>query len=622
MARKSVAEYLFHQGTNFSSYEFLGCNVESNEDKISFSFRTWAPNAKKVELVSDINGWDNPKEMVKINQGGIWETFFDFHNDYFGKKYKFKITSDNGTHFKGDPYCFASVGGDDGASVIYNRKGYSWNDYEWLERRKSSVIRDEKDFLSIPINIYELHIGSFLRSDDGGYITYRQLADILPDYLKRLSFTHVEFLPVQEHPYDGSWGYQVCGFFAVSSRYGTPDDFKYLVDSLHSAGIGVIVDFVAAHFPKDEWGLFEFDGSPLYEYQGEDRKESRTWGTRFFDLGREEIQSFLISSALYFIKEMHIDGLRVDAVASMLYLDYDKLSGEWIPNDEGTNENKEAIAFFKKLNSAVHGEHPDVLMIAEESGSYGKITKSASNKALCFDLKWNMGFSNDLFDYIKTDPLYRKYKHSALNFPITYAFSERFILPVSHDEVVHGKKNFADKPAGTINEKLSVARATLLFFMTFPGKKLFFMGYEYGQIREWDFASELEWFMLDYPLHYSFREFVCALNYFYLQRRELWECDFSPSGFEWISCDEADKNIISFVRISKTNEKLYVIINFSGIEQTAYIRSGDNELLKIIFQSEGYADNNALIESRDGFFSITLQPNSGMVLENATFLNL
>lgn len=617
--KNNIAEYLFHQGTNYHSYDYLGCNREKDDDD-SLVFRTWAPNADKVELVCDIYGWDNPIPLCKITDGGVWELKINFLDHFINTKYKFKITKNNNYYYKGDPYAFYSVGMADGASIIYDRNKYSWGDLDWLIRRRNEVNPENESYLSIPINIYELHIGSFMRHQDGSYLSYRELAEILPSYLKKLSFTHVEFLPLQEYPFEGSWGYQVCSFFAISSRFGTPDDFKFLVDKLHRSGIGVILDFVGAHFPKDEWGLFEYDGVPLYEYQGLDRQESKMWGTRFFDVGREEVQSFLVSSAMYFLKELHLDGLRFDAVASMLYLDYDRNDREWIPNEMGTNENSEAVAFFKKLNTAIFSELPDVLMIAEESGSYGRITGRVDAGALGFSMKWNMGWANDFYDYVSTNPYMRKHVHTALNFPITYAFTENYCLPISHDEVVHGKKSFADKMFGSVYEKLEEARVSLLYFMTFPGKKLAFMGYEFAQIREWDYSNELEWFMLDFEHHKNFRDYVCALNYFYLTRPELWEYDFIESGFSWISCDENEKNIICYKRIGKSSRTITVALNFSGAEQEFEIPSEKLESMKIIFHTGNISQQKEKIKLTDGIFKLKLPPRSGAVLEDATYI--
>ncbi|MBE6643892.1 MAG: 1,4-alpha-glucan branching protein GlgB [Ruminococcaceae bacterium] len=564
---KDMAPYYFHQGTNFYVYNYLGCNLKKIDGKYEYTFRTWAPNADKVGLVSDFTDWENPIYFNKITNKGVWECKYINYKSLSGKAYKFLIERDGRKNYKGDPYARFSRGGADGASIIFE-DSFSFTDSVWMKKRRKDFFTQSSSYLSKPLNIYEIHFGSFIRHADNEYLTYREMADILVPYIKYMGYTHVEFLPLTEYPYDGSWGYQVCGFYAPTSRYGTPDDFKYLINKLHLSGIGVILDWVPAHFPKDSWGLYEFDGAPLYEYQGEDRIESDTWGTRFFDLGREEVQSFLISSAMFFLREYHIDGLRVDAVASMLYLDYDRKPGHWIPNSDGGRENLEAIAFFKKLNTAVYSEFSDVLMIAEESGSFGGVTKPVCCGGLGFALKWNMGFANDLYDYLSCDPFFRKYKHKALNFPILYAFSENYILPVSHDEVVHGKLSLIDKMFGGYEDKFRQMRSFLLMLMTYPGKKLLFMGTEFAQFREWDFENSLEWFMLDYPSHRKIRDYTRALNYFYLERPELWECDFDSEGFEWILPDAKEINTIAYKRFDKKRNSITVIINFSGSLQS------------------------------------------------------
>ena len=578
--------YYFHQGTNYESYNFLGCNLEGSEGKFVYSFRTWAPNAKMVELISEFSGWDSPIPLKRITDNGVWELIYESDVSLEKSAYKFRITSDNGIVNKGDPYARFSRGKDDGASLIFTSHSFKWTDSQWLKHRKSSVTTKKGAYIPSPINIYELHLGSFMRKDDGYYLSYREIADVLVGYVKGMGFTHVELLPISEYPFDGSWGYQVGAFYAPTSRYGDPDDFRYFVNTLHSAGIGVIVDWVPAHFPKDEWGLYEFDGGPLYEYQGKDRQESRSWGTRFFDLGREEVQSFLISNALYYLDEFHLDGLRVDAVASMLYLDYDRDPGEWVPNHEGTNLNLEAIAFFKKLNSIVFEKFPTALMIAEESTAHGNLTKPVSEGGLGFNMKWNMGWANDFYDYVALDPIYRKYNHKALNFPIMYAFTENFCLPISHDEVVHGKKSFVDKMFGDYEDKFRQMRASLLLMMTYPGKKLMFMGTEYAPFREWDYDDSLEWFMLDYPAHKNMQEYVKALNGFYLSRNELWEQDFTPLGFSWILPDESEKNIVAYRRINTKGESIVVVINFSGAEQHLRLPLCKSKHLERLFSTD------------------------------------
>ncbi len=619
MVHDELASYLFHQGTNYRAYEYLGCTSKSENGKFIYTFRTWAPNAHFVGLVSDFSGWDNPIPLTRITEKGIWELTYISDVSLEKMPYKYHIVSSGGTQLKGDPYARFSRGKDDGASLIFTKSDFKWQDKRWFSHRSNTVKTQGNSYIPSPINIYEMHFGSFLRhQSDNSYISYREMADILPGYLKRMGYTHVEFLPLQEHPFDGSWGYQVCAFYAPTSRFGDPDDFRYLVDTLHRSGIGVIMDWVPAHFPKDQWGLYEYDGRPLYEYQGKDRQESHSWGTRFFDLGREEIQSFLISNALYFLREFHIDGLRVDAVASMIYLDYDRLPNEWIPNTDGTNENKEATAFIRKLNQAVFAEFPDVLMIAEESTAFVGVTKPVFEGGMGFNLKWNMGWANDLYDYVSLDPVYRKDHHSALNFPLMYAFGENYCMPISHDEVVHGKKSFIDKMNGSYEDKFKQARVALMLQMTYPGKKLLFMGTEYGQFREWDFENSLEWFMLDYPNHTYFRDYTAALNGFYLKHNALWERDFSPAGFEWLLPDEKDKNLVAFRRHGISGNFLTVILSFSGSAQNVSIPLKTDGVPKIVFDTgnlDDRAKNITIYQSQNQrYANLILPPFSGMIL--------
>ena len=618
MANNSnLAAYYFHQGTNFHSYEYFGVNLELIDGKFIYSFRTWAPNADEVRLVSDFSDWNDGIAFEKITSKGIWELNYVSDVSLEGMAYKFKIKNNDSVKLKGDPYAFYSRGGADGASIVYTNNNFPWSDSAWLKHRAKTVSQKNGNYLPIPLNIYEMHIGSFARKDDNSYYSYRELADFLPKYLKYMGYTHVEFMPIAEYPFDGSWGYQVCGFYAPTSRFGTPDDFKLLINAFHNVGIGVIIDWVPAHFPKDEWGLYEFDGQPLYEYQGENRKESKTWGTRFFDLGREEIQSFLVSNALYFIREMHIDGLRVDAVASMLYLDYDKAPGEWVPNENGGRENLEAIAFFKKLNTNVLTEFPDVLMIAEESDSFGGITHPVSAGGLGFSLKWNMGWANDFYDYIMTDPYFRKYKHKALNFPLMYAFSENYVMPISHDEVVHGKLSFINKMFGSYEDKFRQMRSSLLLMMTYPGKKMLFMGTEFAQFREWDYENSLEWFMLDYPSHRAMREYVAALNRFYLSRRELYEIDFSERGFKWIFADDNERNLVAFRRRSIAGREIIVVINFSGSLQNVTLPVRKYDKLVPLFTTDFIFDKDEfpIVKKDKAYYAeISLPAFSGAVL--------
>lgn len=573
--------FLFHQGTNYSAYDLLGCHIEFDKatGKYSYVFRVWAPGADSIRVVGDFSSWDEGIEAEKISKG-IWEASFQCERDLTGAYYKYAVTRGGTTHYKADPYAFASQTLGETASVIKSLDKLSFSDGKWMEHRgdafRGRSYKASEHFYPSPLNIYEMHLGSWktkdgMSTEDGEhYLNYREIADELIPYVTEMGYTHIELLPVAEHPFDGSWGYQVCGYYAPTSRFGTPEDFAYFVNSLHNAGIGVIMDWVPAHFPKDEHGLFEFDGAPLYEYQGKDRMEHKGWGTRCFDVGREEVQSFLISNAVFWFKKYHIDGLRVDAVASMLYLDYDRMPGEWTPNIHGNNRNLEAIAFFQKLNTAVFAEFPDVLMIAEESTSWPLITKPVSDGGLGFNFKWNMGFANDMFEYVSMDPIYRQYEHQKLTFPMMYAFSENFVLPVSHDEVVHGKKSLVDKMYGTYDEKFSMMRAFLTFLMTMPGKKLTFMGCEYAQFREWDFENQLEWFMLDYPRHTEMQRFVKELNCIYKSTPALWEIDDGWDGFKWIDADRNNDNTVIYERRDTDGKALTVIVNFSPVDKKGY----------------------------------------------------
>lgn len=582
--KDSLPIYLFHQGTNFRAYDFLGVHREEDDGKIKYYFRVWAPNAKNVSLCSSFTDWEDGLSMQRVNKEGIWELLIESDKPLEGEFYKYRVVGKNGqAHMKADPYAFESETLKKTASIIPHISEHQWKDSAWLKKRSATVCPKQRGFkpkvthyYSAPLNIYEMHLGSWRTRDgestvDGEhYLNYREIADKLAPYMKEMHYTHIELMPVMEHPFDGSWGYQICGYYAPTSRYGTPDDFRYFIEKMHENDIGVILDWVPAHFPKDEHGLYEFDGQPLYEYQGVDRQENRGWGTRCFDVGRPEVQSFLISNALYWLREFHADGLRVDAVASMLYLDYDRNPGEWIPNPDGGNHNLEAIAFFKKLNTEIFSEFPDVLMIAEESTSWPMITKPVDKGGLGFNFKWNMGWANDMYDYIETDPIARKYKHNKLTFPLMYAFSENYILPVSHDEVVHGKKSLVDKCFGSYDEKFACMRTFIMYMMTLPGKKLMFMGTEYAQFREWDFENQLEWFMTEYPRHIEMQRFVAEINKFYLENSELWEIDDSWDGFEWIEADLADLNIIAYRRKNKKGRELITVLNFAPVERESF----------------------------------------------------
>ncbi len=552
----SIDRYLFHQGTGCRAYNYMGVHREGDE----YVFRVWAPNADRAYLVGNFNGWSEDCPMQKITDAGIWEVYVDADRVSEGDTYKYKFINGSFVAYKADPYGVYMEKPPSNASVVFDIDGvYDWNDEGWLSYRKRTY---ESGYYSQPMNIYEMHLASWKRRPDGTVLSYKEIADELAPYVKQMGYTHVELLPVSEHPFDGSWGYQVGGYYAPTSRFGTPRDFMEFVDIMHTAGIGVILDWVPAHFPKDAFGLYEFDGQPLYEYQGEDRQENRGWGTRRFDVGREEVQSFLVSNAVYWAEKYHADGIRVDAVSSMLYLDYEKEPGEWVPNVYGDNRCLEAVAFFKKLNSSMKKEYPDVLMIAEESTSWPNLT-GFENDGLGFDLKWNMGWMNDTLFYVEKDPVYRKYHHDKLTFSLCYAFSEKYVLPISHDEVVHGKKSFLDKMPGDYWRKFAGARAFAAYQMTHPGKKLNFMGNEIAQFREWDYDGSIEWFMLDYEMHAKYQFYISELNNFYLKYPSLWEIDDSWDGFKWIDADMKDESIISFRRIASCGKELVVVINFT-----------------------------------------------------------
>ena len=569
--------YLFHQGTNYNAYDYLGAHKAIYKRQKGVMFRTWAPKANSVSVVGDFNGWDTSKNvMTRISDGGVFELFIKGLKEF--DVYKFAVSSDGGTVFKADPYAFHAETPPKTASKIYDIDGYEWGDDEFIKNKKPPY--------DSPMNIYEVNLASWKRKENGDYLSYAELSKDLVDYVCEMGYTHVEFMPVSEYPFDGSWGYQVTGYYSVTSRFGTPKDFMGLVDAFHKKGISVIVDWVPAHFPKDEHGLYEFDGSCCYENQGWDRKEHKTWGTRIFDWGRNEVQSFLVSSALYLFEKFHVDGLRVDAVASMLYLDYDRKDGEWIPNEQGGNYNLQAIEFFKKLNTAVFEKFPNALMIAEESTAFPMITKPVSIGGLGFNYKWNMGWMNDVTSYMATDPYFRSYVHNKLTFSMMYAFSENYVLPISHDEVVHGKKSLLDKMPGDIEQKFANLRTFLLYMFAHPGKKLSFMGNEFGQFKEWNYQEGLEFFMLKFDLHNKLHEFNKKLNKIYKSTPPLYNIEDGWDGFEWISTDEKDNNIVIFSRKDKNKNLLIAILNFSGNDYKGYSVGCEKGEYKLIISSD------------------------------------
>ncbi len=590
------AAYLFHQGTNAYAYRYLGAHLLENGD---YAFRVFAPHAKEVFVIGSFNNWEPTLALTRVTEQGLFEG--QFSGLSAGMCYKYRIVSEKGTFDKADPYAFYAEKRPRTASVLCKPSAFVWEDAAFLAAQTKKNRRDVQDYYPAPMNIYEVHLGSFKRregeadADGDRFLNYRELAAELIPYLLQLGYTHIELLPVMEHPLDDSWGYQVCGYFAPTSRFGTPDDFRFFINEMHKAGIGVLLDWVPAHFPKDAHGLCEFDGGYVYEYQGKDRMEHAGWGTRCFDVGRNEVQCFLMSNAIYWLKEFHADGLRVDAVASMLYLDYDRKPGEWIPNVYGDNRNLEAIAFFRHINAQIAAECPRAVLVAEESGDYPKITAAVSEGGLGFHMKWNMGLANDLYDFFAKDPVYRKYHQKSFTFAMLYSLNEHYVLPVSHDEVVHGKKSLLDKMFGSYEEKFAQTRTFLAYLMAHPGKKLLFMGCEYGPFREWDFADELEWFMTKYPAHDALRRYVAKLNRFYLSAREFYEIDFSWDGFEWVMLDHAEENLLAFRRTDRDGNPILALFHFDPVVRQVLLPTrelsksqGSSGVWREVFNTDAY----------------------------------
>ncbi|OQB23512.1 MAG: 1,4-alpha-glucan branching enzyme GlgB [Firmicutes bacterium ADurb.Bin182] len=610
--------YLFNVGSSSYAYRALGSHTVSRGNHRSRRFAVWAPHARAVSVVGTFNGWDTSTDpMHPCGTTGVWEAHIDDAEP--GMLYKYAIVCTDGkTSYKADPFAVFAEKRPGTASVVWDISGYEWQDQKYMAGRALRVP------YASPMSIYEVHMGSWKAG-----LTYRDLAEQLVRYVKQMGYTHIELMPLSEYPLDASWGYQVTGYYAVTSRYGTPQDFMYFVDRCHEAGIGVILDWVPSHFPKDAHGLRRFDGSCLYEHPDPRRSEQPQWGTLLFDYGRTEVQSFLISNAVFFLNEFHIDGLRVDAVSCMLYLDYGKQEGEWLPNEYGGRENPDAVYFLRKLSRYVGRECPGALLIAEESTAFPLVTAPPEVNGLGFNFKWNMGFMNDTLSYIRTEPVFRKWEHNKLTFSMMYAFAENFILPYSHDEVVHGKKSLLDRIPGDYWQKFAQLRLLYSFMFAHPGKKLMFMGDEFGHFTEWRFDGSLDWVLLDYPKHREMQRFVCELNNFYVSAPALFECDSGWEGFRWLCADDCENSVLAFLRQDKAGNALLCAFNFNPFPFEAYsiklpFYCELTELLssdEIRFGGTGQFQNGKLFAENSGQeYSVTLRlpPYAGVYMDAGT----
>ena len=554
---------VFHTGDSVRAYDFLGAHLVNRNDKNGVVFRVWAPTARSVSVAGDFNNWNNEANYMYNIGYGVWEVFVEGVKEFC--TYKYCIESEYGDRLmKADPYAFHAQTRPGQASVVYDIESYSWNDSEWFNKRK------ENNISSSPMNIYEIHAGSWRKYPDGNFFNYQKLADELIPYLKEMHYTHVQLMPIMEYPYDGSWGFQTTGYYAPTSRYGTPSDFMAFVDKLHGEGIGVILDWVPSNFPTDDFGLARFDGSPLYESNDPKTSKRDSWGTCLFNYARFEVTSFLVSCAMFWLDKYHIDGLRIGALSSMLYLDYGKTEGEWEPNKFGGKENLDAVDFVKRLNTAVHMYHPDVMMFAEENTSWSKLTHKIEDGGLGFDFKWNMGWMNDMLHYMSLNPMWRPFNHDSLTFSFYYAFSEKFLLPISHDEVSHGKGSLIKQMPGKYDEQFAGVRAFITYMYAHPGKKLVFMGTEIGQFDEWNHQEAMQWDLLEFEKHKKLRTFFKELNKFYLDCKPLYELDTVWKGFDWIHHDDYTNSVIAFKRTDKNGDEIVSVCNFQPIRRDEY----------------------------------------------------
>ncbi|MCK5684857.1 1,4-alpha-glucan branching protein GlgB [bacterium] len=622
----SFDRYLFSNSRHYKIYEKMGAHVKTINGKKGVFFSVWAPTATRISVIGDFNNWDGRRDpMELLRDSGVWVLFKPGAKE--GAKYRYEIrTRDGNIITKSDPYAFYSEFRPATASIVYTLEDYEWNDSEWLDNRYKQETLDKA------VSIYEVHLGSWRRKDgeEPGYLSYRELAEQLVPYVKEMGFTHIQLMPIEEHPFDGSWGYQITGYFSPTSRHGEPKDLQFFIDTCHQAGIAVLLDWVPGHFPKDPHGLIEFDGTALYEHQDPKQGEHPDWGTKIFNYGRPEVKNFLLSNALYWIDKFHFDGLRVDAVASMLYLDYSKKPGQWIANKFGGRENLEAIDFFKHLNSVVHKYFPGVMMIAEESTAWPGVSKPVYSGGLGFGYKWNMGWMNDIIEYMKKDAIYRRYHHSKLTFGLVYAWSENFILPFSHDEVVHGKGSMINKMPGDYWQKFASLRALYTLMWGHPGKQLLFMGQEFGQIREWSEDRGLDWHLLGFDFHSGLQECVKSLNWVYQNEVAMWENDFDAEGFDGINCDDSDNSIFSFIRYGQDRKDFLVfVVNFTPIARYDYILGVPEQCYyQEIFNSDSQKYGGSNVGNFGGVMAkdegalgkefsigITVPPLSGIILK-------